>query len=67
MPAQSRMIERADKQSRRMPSRGSLLAAAEDRLREGNVYAALQLFRAIVKRYPSSLEELAASAYLRDA
>jgi hypothetical protein len=41
-----------------------LLAAAENKLREGNVRDALALFRGIVDRYPPSLERLAASSYL---
>jgi hypothetical protein len=61
------MVERADKRSRRLPRGLLLLTAGEDKLREGNVRAALELFRVIVSRYPPSLEWLAASSYLRDA
>jgi TolA-binding protein len=42
-----------------------LLTIAENELREGNVRDARRLFRAIVDRYPPSLERLAASSYLR--
>jgi hypothetical protein len=48
-----------------MPSGLLLLKSAEHKLREGNVREALKLFRAIVNRYPPSLERLAASSYLR--
>ena len=67
MPVQARMIERADKRSRRAPSGPVLLMTAEGKLREGNVRDALKLFRVIVNRYPPSLERLAALSYLRNA
>ena len=67
MPVQSRMLERADKRSRRIPRGLSLLMTGENKLREGKVRDALELFRVIVNRYPPSLEWLAASSYLRDA
>jgi len=67
MPVQSRMMEHADKRSRRVPRGLSLLTAGENKLREGNVRDALELFRVIVSRCPPSLEWLAASSYLRDA
>jgi hypothetical protein len=65
MPAQTRVVERAEKRPRRRPSGLLLLTIAETKLREGNVRDARKLFRAIVNRYPPSLERLAASAYLR--
>ncbi len=67
MLVQSRMIERAEKASRRAPSGLWLLAAGENKLREGNARGARELFRAIVNRCPPSLERLAALAYLREA
>jgi hypothetical protein len=67
MPVQSRTMERADDRSRRMPRGLLLLTAGENKLRESNVRAALELFRTIVNRYPPSLEWLAAASYLRDA
>jgi len=42
-----------------------LLTAGENKLREGNVRAALEMFRRVVDRCPPSLERLAALAYLR--
>jgi hypothetical protein len=65
MPVQPRTVERAAKRSRRVPSGLLLLTIAESKLREGNVRDARKLFRAIVERYPPSLERLAASSYLR--
>ncbi len=67
MVVQLRMIERADKRPRRVPTGLWLLTAGEHKLREGKVGDALTLFRAIVKRCPPSLEKLAALSYLRDA
>ncbi len=66
MLVQSRMIERGAKGSRRAPSGLWLLMAGENKLRQGNVRGALELFRALVNRYPPSLERLAALSYLRD-
>ena len=65
MSTQLRTIERAGKKSRRAPTSVALLRTAELELRDGNVRDALKLFRAIVNRYPPSLERLAAVAYLR--
>jgi hypothetical protein len=50
-----------------MPSGLALLAAAEGKLREGNLSEALKAFRALVDGYPPSLERLAAQSYLRNA
>ena len=66
MLVRSRMIERAGKRSRRVPTGLWLLTAGENELRRGNVRDALEFFRAIVNRYPPSLERLAAVSYLRD-
>ena len=66
MPAQSRMIERVSRGAPRAPRGLSLLVAGENKLREGNVRDALELFRTIVNRFPPSLERLAALAYLRN-
>jgi hypothetical protein len=65
MTAQLQTSQRSDKRSRRAPSGLLLLRAAEHKLREGNVRDALKVFRTIVRRYPPSLERLAASLYLR--
>ena len=67
MSVQSRMIESAAGKARRKPRGFVLLKAAESKLRQGNVCEAVELFRAIVNRYPVSLERLAALAYLRTA
>jgi hypothetical protein len=50
-----------------MPKGLVLLRNAEHKLRKGKVRAALRLFRAIVDRYPMSLESFAAVSYLQDA
>lgn len=65
MSVQSRMIERAARKPRREPTSVVLLRTAETKLRAGNVRDALRLFRAIVNRYPPSLERLAALSYLQ--
>jgi len=67
MALQSRTTERAAKRSRREPAGFKLLKIAESKLREGNVRDALKLFGTIVRRYPPSLERLAAQSYLRTA
>ncbi|HUQ52558.1 MAG TPA: hypothetical protein VM692_10075 [Gammaproteobacteria bacterium] len=66
MSAQSRTTDTARK-LRRAPPGFVLLKTAERKLREGNVCDAVRLFRAIVHRYPPSLERLAAVSYLRAA
>ncbi len=65
MLSRAGMIESAGKRSRRAPTGLSLLTAGENKLREGNVRAALEMFRRVVDRCPPSLERLAALAYLR--
>jgi len=67
MSVQSGMIERTNAKARREPPGFVLLKAAEAKLRQGNVCEAVKLFRAIVNRYPVSLERLAALSYLRTA
>ena len=67
MSVQSRMIARTDAKARREPPGFVLLKAAESKLRQGNVCAAIKLFRTIVNLYPPSLERLAAQSYLRTA
>jgi len=67
MAVQSRMIERTDAKARREPPGLALLKVAESKLSQGNVCEAVKLFRAIVNRYPLSLERLAALSYLRTA
>jgi len=67
MAVQSRMTERECAKARREPPGFVLLKAAESKLRQGDVCEAVQLFRAIVNRYPVSLERLAALSYLRTA
>jgi len=61
------MIERRATGLRRAPAGLRLLMAGEHKLREGNVHAALAMFRRIVDRCPPSLERLAALSYLRRA
>ena len=65
MSVQSQMIERTARKSRREPTSVVLLKTAETKLRAGHVSDALKLFRAIVNRYPPSLERLAALSYLQ--
>jgi len=67
MSVQSRRIERTNAKARREPPGFVLLKAAESKLRQGDLCEAVQLFRAIVNRYPLSLERLAALSYLRTA
>lgn len=67
MSVQSRMIGRTDAKARREPPGLVLLKTAESNLRQGKICEAVKLFRAIVDRYPISLERLAALSYLRTA
>ena len=65
MAVQSRMIEGTDAKAPREPPGLVLLKEAESKLRQGHICEAVKLFRAIVNRYPVSLERLAALSYLR--